>query len=201
MKQLNFNLYNLNSYSFLFYKVITLNTQIYRRQITFIVIILWPNCTSPTCFLYIIQLYAPVHCFRKRCKYLHLRFQVTIKCWTLNLPFSLFLRSYAPVLTLEPQCTTGDWAIAFYSSLFLHISTLEKHLYQFYHWMSGRFKKQTRKIQACSFVSQPFAEAARVPSELVLILWKKFILLNQPKNKDSFKPKGEREERERQMSA
>lgn len=40
MKQLNFNLYNLNSYSFLFYKVITLNTQIYSRQITFIVIIL-----------------------------------------------------------------------------------------------------------------------------------------------------------------
>lgn len=43
MKQLNFNLYNLNSYSFLFYKVITLNTQIYNRQITFIIIILWPN--------------------------------------------------------------------------------------------------------------------------------------------------------------
>lgn len=43
MKQLNFNLYNLNSYSFLFYKVITLNTQIYSRQITFIVIILWAN--------------------------------------------------------------------------------------------------------------------------------------------------------------
>lgn len=40
MKQLNLNLYNLNSYSLLFYKVITLNTQIYSRQITFIVILL-----------------------------------------------------------------------------------------------------------------------------------------------------------------
>lgn len=64
--------------------------------------------------------------------------------------------------------------------------------------MSGRFKNKLKKIQACSFVSQPFAEAAQVPSVLVLILWKKFILFNQPKNKDSFKPKGEgREERDR----
>lgn len=101
MKQLNFNLYNLNSYRFLFYKVITLNTQIYSRQITFIVIILWPNCMSPTCFLYTIQLYAPVHCFRKRCKYLHLRFQVTVKCWTLDLPLSLFL--------LDPMHQSSLW--------------------------------------------------------------------------------------------
>lgn len=64
--------------------------------------------------------------------------------------------------------------------------------------MNKSFKNKQKKIQACSFTSQPFAEAAQVPSVLVLILWKKFVLFNQPMNKDSFKPKGEgKEERDR----
>lgn len=157
MKQLNLNLYNLNSYSLLFYKVITLNTQIYSRQITFIVILLWPGCTSPTCLLYIIQLYAPVHCFRKRCKYLHLRFQVTVKCWTLSLPFSLFLWGPTHRSSLRTRVHYGGWAITLFFTpvyFFTFPSWKSTCMGRITGWADLKTNKRKRKFRhAASFLS------------------------------------------------
>lgn len=90
--------------------------------------------------------------------------------------------------------------LVFHSSLFLHVSKLEKHLYGSRHWMSRFKNKQTKKNSGMQLRFSATCGSCSRPSVLVLIVWKKFVSLDQSKNGASFEPEG-REAGGRQTSA